>query len=144
MKYPSSILGVIAFIVAMVSTWNVIHAESPVSFETHSGIQEKLSKLIQETIKAKKASATDIHIEKLWTEVLTGEKVKAHFVYSFHEQGEAGPLTTTIKGEGLLERQPDDGSGADKWSLTKVHTNSDVVVFEEGLVVTPDGQPESK
>jgi hypothetical protein len=138
MKYPSSILGVVAFVVAMVWSWNIIHSEATVSFETHSGIQEKLATLILETIKTKRASATDVHIDKLWTEVLSAQKMKAHFIYSFHEAGEAGPLTTTIKGEGFLERQAEDGTGLDHWSLTKVQTTSDAVVFEEGLVVTPD------
>lgn len=142
MKYPSSILGIVAFIAAMVWSWNVIHSESSVSFETHSGIQEKLANLIQETIKAKRTSATDIHIDKLWTEVLSASKMKAHFVYSFHEAGDAGPLTTTIKGEGILERQPEDNSGLDRWSLVKIQTTNDAVVFEEGLVVTPDAKEE--
>jgi hypothetical protein len=141
MKYPSSLLGVVAFVVALVWTWNVVHGVPEVGFETHSGIQEKLSELIVETIKSNKSTATDIHIDKLWTELISPEKMKAFFVYSYHEQGEAGPLTNTIKGEGWLERQPEDDSGTDRWSLTKVRTTNDSVIFEDGLLVIPDKEP---
>ena len=41
-----------------------------------------------------------------------------------------------ISGEGILDRQTDDGTGNDRWTLTKVTTNSDAVVFEDGLIVT--------
>lgn len=138
MKY----LGVIAFVAALTWTWNIIHLDSPVSFETHSGIQEKLAGLIQETIKAKRPNASEIQIDKIWTELLTPGKVKAFFVYTFKDS-ESGGTSTTIKGEGLLERQDEDGSGLDHWVLTKVKTTNDSVSFDEGLVVTPgDSKPE--
>lgn len=129
MKY----LGVISFIILTAWTWNVVHSEADIGFETHSGIQEKLSALIQETIKAKKPSVTEVKIEKIWTEPLPDNKVKAYFIYSFSDEN----TRTTIQGEGLLERQPDDGSGLDRWSLTKVKTTNDAIIFEDGLVVTP-------
>lgn len=136
MKY----LSVLAFLAALSWTWSIIHSDSPISFETHSGIQEKLGSLIEETIKTKLASAQDIHIEKIWTELLTPGKVKAFFIYSFKEAqaGNSGAVATTIKGEGILERQPDDGSGLDHWVLTKVKTTNDSVVFAEGLIVSPE------
>lgn len=138
MKYPSSLLGLIAFTAAMVWSWNVIHSESSVSFEIHSGLQERMSSLITDTIKAKKPSATGVKIEQIWTELMGKDKVKAHFTYSFKENGESGPLTTTIKGESILERKADDGSGKDNWTLSKFTTTNDTVVFEDGLVVSPD------
>jgi hypothetical protein len=134
-------------VAALVWSWKIIHSEPNVSFETHSGIQERLTDLIQNTIKASKPSAANIHIEQIWTEVVTANKLKAHFKYSFHEQGESGPLTTQIVGEGLLERQPDDGSDNDRWTLSKVHTTNDSIVFEDGLLVTGDRnaeKPETK
>lgn len=122
---------------ALAWTWNLVHNESPVSFETHSGIQEKLAVLISETIKAKRPAATDILIEKVWTEALNGERVKAFFVYSFKDQSEeSGVISTQIQGEGLLERQADDGSGNDRWVLTKVQTTNDAIQFDEATIVT--------
>lgn len=138
MKYLSLIL----FTAALAWTWNLVHNDSDISFETHSGIQEKLALLISDTIVAKRPNATDILIEKVWTEVLSPEKVRAFFVYSFKDQSEeAGLVSTQIQGEGILERQADDGSGNDRWVLTKVQTSNDVIQFNEATIVTasPDG-----
>jgi len=133
MKYISLIL----FTVALVWTWNLVHSDSDISFETHSGIQEKLAVLISETIQAKRPQATDIMIEKIWTEVLSSAKVKAFFIYSFKDQTEeSGPVTSQIRGEGILERQGDDGSGNDRWVLTKVQTSSDAIQFDDATIVT--------
>lgn len=134
MKY----LGVLSFIFLASWTWNIVHTDSEVNFETHSGIQLKLGALIEETIKTRKPESTDIKIEKIWTEFINKSKVKAYFIYSFKDNDQSGITSTTIQGEGLLERQKDDGSGVDRWSLTHVRTTNDAVVFEEGLVVTPD------
>lgn len=132
MKYLSLLL----FIAALAWTWNLVHTESDISFETHSGIQEKLAALITDTIKARRPHATDILIEKVWTEVLSPQKVKAFFVYSFKDASEeSGPVSSQIQGEGILERQSDDGSGNDRWILTKVQTSSDAIQFEEAAVI---------
>lgn len=145
MKY----LSLIVFVVALAWTWHLVHSSNPVSFETHSGIQEKLATLISETIQAKRPTATDIVIRKIWTENMspTGDRVKAFFVYAFKDNsGEAGPITSEIRGEGFLERQPDDGSGNDRWVLTKVFTSSDSIQFDDATIVTasPNGSSTSE
>lgn len=136
MKY----ISVLVFAVFLTWTWHVIHSSSSISFETHSGIQEKLAGLITQTIKAKRPSATDIIVEKLWTEVINDSKVEAHFIYSFKDQSEGGLVTTEIQGDGMLERQPSQNENEDRWSLTKVHTSNDAIVFDDALIVTADGK----
>lgn len=136
MKY----LSLVIFVAALAWTWSLVHSTGTVSFETHSGIQEKLALLITETIQAKRPTASEIVIQKIWTENLSakGDKVRAAFEYSFKDNsGEAGLITSEIKGEGILERQPEDGSGNDRWVLTKVHTSSDSIQFDEAMIVTP-------
>lgn len=132
MKY----LSLAVFLVALVWTWNVIHKSPDVSFETHSGIQERLAQLIQDTIKAKKPNSISVVINKMWTETTAPDRVKAFFEYSYTDQTEEGEVTSTIHGEGLLQRQGDDGSGQDRWSLVQMKTTSDAIVFEDGLIVT--------
>jgi len=134
MKY----ISLIVFTAALVWTWDVVHHHNGIDFETHSGIQEKLATLINDTIKARRPTASEIVIEKIWTEVISSNKVRAFFTYSFKDNSEAsgGIVTSQIKGEGLLERQPNDGSGNDRWSLTKVHTTSDAIQFDEATIVT--------
>lgn len=138
MKYFS----VLVFAVLLAWTWNMIHHSQAISFETHAGIQEKLAQLIQQTVLQKKPDASNVHIQKIWTEPQSPDKVLAHFIYSFQEPDTGGKmLTNQIQGQGLLERQADDGSGLDRWSLTQVKTTNDAVVFEDGLLVTPGDEP---
>lgn len=136
MKY----LSVLIFTGALIWSWNQIHGTPKISFETHAGIQEKLMELIVQTIKNKKPEATNVQIEKIWTEILEPNRVNAHFAYSYVENSGEGVVTSKITGQGQLERQPDDGSGLDHWVLSQVKTSSDAIVFEDGLIVTPDGQ----
>lgn len=132
MKYVSLVI----FTVALAWTWHLVHSDSPISFETHSGIQEKLANLIVDTIKTKRANATDITIQKIWTEVINADKVKAFFVYSFKDASESGSVTSEIRGEGLLEHQGEDAEGNDRWVLTKVQTSSDAIQFDDATIIT--------
>ncbi|GIL17540.1 MAG: hypothetical protein BroJett040_12910 [Oligoflexia bacterium] len=132
MKY----LSVVFFAVVLIWTWNVIHTKQGVSFETHSGIQQRLSGLIVETVQAKKPTALDIKVEKVWTELLMGNRIRAHFTYSFKDTDNQGTANVQITGNGLLERQEDGEPGVEKWALTQVKTTNDVIVFEDALLVS--------
>jgi len=138
MKY----LSVLAFALLLGWTWSVIHSDSSISYETHAGIQEKLSQLIKQSVMNKKPGASAVRIQKIWTEPKSKDEVQAHFVYSFQEPDSNGQMITSqISGDSLLQKQPDDGSGLDRWSLKDVKTTGDAVVFQEGLLVTPDQDP---
>ncbi len=132
MKY----ISIVVFAAALIWTWTIVHNSSPISFETHSGIQERLAETIINTIKTKRPSASEITIEKVWTEVLATNKVKAFFVYSFKDATESGSVKSEIRGEGILERQADDGSGSDRWALSKVKTTSDAIQFDDATIIT--------
>ncbi len=133
MKYLSLVL----FAALFVWTWQVIHQDSSISFETHSGIQEKLANLIVENVKAKRPQAKEVIVDRVWTEAVTASQVQAHFIYSYKEPSESGEMVASrIQGEGLLEKQGEKNS--DHWKLVKVQTTNDAIVFEDGLVVTPD------
>ena len=144
MKY----LSVLVFAVFLSSTWYIINSEAAIPLETHIGIQEKIGQLIFDTIKAKKPGAEDIQIQQLWTEPFGPGKpirVKAHYSYRFTEPSSEGKINTQIEGESILEKQPDDDSGFDRWKLTAIKTNNDAVSFEQALVITTGGgdQPEA-
>jgi len=138
MKY----LSIVIFLVLMVWTWTIVHRESSVPFETHAGIQNKMVQVIADTVKSKKPDATDIFVDKIWTELVSEGKVRAHFSYSFKAPTSAGALTESqITGEGMLEHQPDDGSGFDRWKLYDIKTTSDAIRFEEALLITTGDSP---
>ncbi|WP_413582786.1 hypothetical protein [Bdellovibrio sp. HCB288] len=143
------IVSVIVFVAALVWTWNVIHTNEAIGFETHAGIQTKLAELITNTLSAKKPNAKELRIDKLWTESLNDNKVRAVFSYKFTEISESGEsLEQVIEGEAILHREPSEDK-TDKWTLQSVKTTNDIVVFSEGSTVTPgpdapaEGTPEA-
>lgn len=136
------IMSLIVFTAALFWTWNIIHSTAAVGFETHSGIQEKLAFLIQQTVMEKKPTAKNFKIKRLWTESLSETKVRAVFAYEFSEPSEGGGDTTeqTVEGEAVLFREPQDESKLDRWTLQSVRTTNDIITFNEGLVVTPGAE----
>lgn len=132
------IVSLVVFIAALVWTWNVVHTTEAIGFETHSGIQAKLADLIKDTLAAKKPHAKDLTIQRLWTETLSDNKVRAVFSYKFVDVSEGGEaLEQVIEGEAVLHREPSEDSKVDKWTLQSVKTTNDFVTFTEGSVVTP-------
>jgi hypothetical protein len=136
------IVSLIIFTAALAWTWNIIHSTQAIGFETHSGIQEKLALMIQQTVMSKKPNAKNFHISRLWTESLSDTKVRAVFAYEFTDAAEEGESTQqTVEGEAILFREPKDDSKLDRWVLQSVKTTNDTVTFSEGMVVTPDPEP---
>lgn len=137
------ILSLVVFVIALVWTWSLIHSSVAIGTETHSGIQEKLATLIQQTVQKKRPTAQDIQVTRLWTEALDDNKIRAVFAYRFFETGEGGEkLEQTVEGEALLHREPGPDSRIDNWVLQKVTTTNDNVAFEQGSIVTPVAGPD--
>ena len=138
------IVSLIVFIAALVWTWNAVHTSQAIGFETHSGIQAKLADLIKDTLATKKPHAKDLSIQRLWTESLNDNKVRAVFAYKFTDISENGEaLEQVIEGEAILHREPSEAANVDKWTLQSVKTTNDIVVFTEGSVVTPSTEGEA-
>lgn len=132
------IISLIVFIAALIWTWNIIHTSEAIGFETHSGIQMKLAELIKATFIEKKPQAKDLVIQRLWTETLSDNKVRAVFSYKFTEVSEKGESTEqSIEGEAILHRDLSDDANVDKWTLQSVKTTNDFLTFSEGSTVTP-------
>ena len=140
MKYVSLVI----FVAALAWTWSVIHSEASVPFETHSAIQEQLASHIIEKIKAQRPNATDILVEKMWTEILSPDKLKAHFAYSFKENLESGAAISKITGEGMLVHEGEDAEGRPRWVFTKGPASSNAIQFDDTTVITgsPNGSPD--
>ena len=137
------IFSVALFAAAMVWSWELIHSASIVSLDTHSGIQERMSSLIEKTILAKKPTAENIKVIKLWTENMTDNKVKAIFTYKFTEKTtENLPIENEISGEAVLHREPSNQTNVDQWVLQSVRTTNDTLEFSEGTVLTPTPGPD--
>ena len=132
------IISFLVFTAALIWTWNLIHSTAAIGFETHSGIQKEMAKLIAGTLAKYKPEAKDFNIKRLWTEPLGDNKVRVVFAYSYTEQNsEQGASEQTVEGEAILHRGLSDSQDIDKWDLQSVKTTNDAVVFSEGSLVTP-------
>lgn len=135
------LLGFAIFTALMIWTWGLIHSTSPVTFETHAGIQEKLSTLIQTIIQSKIPNATDVNVSKMITENLSNNQVKAIFSYSYTEPQENGEVSEQIiDGEAVLAREASENPDDDKWVLQSVKTTGDSITFVEGTVIGPESE----
>ena len=146
MKY----ISVLFFAAALAWSWQIVHGNVGVPFETHSAIQNDLARVLIATIQAQKPEATEVRMDRVWTELLTGGKVKAHFAYSYTvapdsegKNSENNLLATRnqVEGSGILERVVADAADAsqereDKWILKEILIQYDRVEFKEPLVVS--------
>lgn len=145
MKYFS----VVFLAAALTWTWRVVHGTPSVSFETHSAIQEKLAELLLTTIQQQDSSLKEIQINRVWTELMTGDRIRAHFDYSYStspsdESGSAEkashPTRSYLEGVGILERSPGEEKDEDRWVLQQIQILNDRVEFREPLVVSTAGK----
>lgn len=130
------IISLLVFTAALIWTWNLVNSSPAIGFETHSGIQQKLATLIQETIQKKKPEAHDFQIMRLWTESMNDNKIRAVFAYKFLE-GTTDSAEQTLEGEAILHREASEDPKQDRWTLQSVKTTRDSVIFAEGSQVNP-------
>src|SRR5574343_449643 len=96
------ILSLIVFVILLIWSWQLVHSTTPLDFETHSDIQNKMMDLIEKTIKSKKPDTKDIEIIKMWTQNAGEHKIKAQFSYKFTEPAGNENVERVIEGEAVL------------------------------------------
>ncbi len=131
------IVSLLVFALALVWTWNIIHSSPAIGFETHSGIQQKLSDLIKQTILAKHPEAKDLQVTRLWTEPMGDNKVRAIFAYKYSELDGTEMTEQSVEGEAILHREAAEDTKVDNWALQSVRTTNGALIFSEGSTITP-------
>jgi len=135
------IISPLVLVILLVWSWQVVHSESAIGFETHSGVQLKLAELIGNTLQAKKPEAENLQIVKIWTAPLSENKIQAVFSYKFTEKTEdTETAEKMIQGEAVLYREPTEDPTIDKWVLQSVRTQLESLSFNEGSAVLPESQ----
>lgn len=104
--------------------------------DIHAGIQSKLTILIEESVKAKVPTMANFRLNKMYTEKLEDNKVKAHFSYQYDE---ADSTTQTISGEAVLTKALSEDPNVQKWVLQSVNAGSQALEFKEGTTISSDG-----
>lgn len=134
------ILSLIVFVILLIWSWQLVHSTTPLDFETHSDIQNKMMELIENTIKSKKPDTKDIEIIKIWTQNAGDFKINAQFTYKFTEPAGNENVERIIEGEAVLARDYSDNPTVDKWVIQSLHTKGDNISYTEGSLITPDNQ----
>lgn len=133
------IISPLVLAILLIWSWQVVHTESAIGFETHSGVQLKLAELIGNTLQAKKPEAENLQIIRIWTAPLSDNKIQAVFSYKFTEKTEdTETAEKIIQGEAVLYREPTEDPTIDKWVLQSVRTQLESLNFNEGSVILPE------
>ncbi|MCO5112927.1 MAG: hypothetical protein M9899_02005 [Bdellovibrionaceae bacterium] len=126
------IIGFVAFLVLMASMFYQPKGED-VSKETMDKIQENLQDQIYQIIlKRSSGGATDIKFEKFWTEQISTNTVKAHFVVSYSESM-AGDTSKVVREGSMILTKLDDTPEEQVWIADAVNVNGEQISFEKGL-----------
>lgn len=108
--------------------------------DVHAGIQSKMAMLIEDAVKAKRPNSTNFELNKIYTEKLDDNKIKAYFAYKFTDTLEdAEKSEQTISGQAILNRSLSEDPNVQKWVIQSVKTDSNSIEFREGTVISSDG-----
>lgn len=109
--------------------------------DIHAGIQSKLTLLIEESVKTKRPSMTNFRLNKMFTEKVDDNKVKAYFSYQFDdstvadEDQKIDQATQNISGEAVLVKGLSEDPNVQKWILQSVNTGNESLEFKEGITI---------
>jgi hypothetical protein len=138
------IISLIVFIAAFIWTWSLFNSPTTMGVDIHAGIQSKLTLLIEDSVKAKRPTMTNFQLNKMYTEKVDDNKVKAFFTYQFDDAsaGDAGDkqdvATQSISGEAVLVKALSEDPAVQKWLLQSVNTGNETLDFKEGITITSD------
>ena len=133
MKYFSLII----LLVIMKVSWNVSQQIDEVSEETHLNLQEDLRTIITEYIQESLPNSKNLKFERLWTEKVDANQVKATFTYSFDDPGEdIAPARVMIDGYAVLNRKLQQNDEYEVWNFNELYILNNHIQFEEGEAIT--------
>ncbi len=133
------ILALIFFAGALYWTWTLIHSSSDVGVEVHAGLQKELAGLIQNVLEKKRPRASQFQLQKIYTETIDKNKVKANFAYSYQEKSDRSDTwNQKVEGTAVLYKQPSPDPNVSRWIVQEVKTVTDQVEFQEGSTISPN------
>ncbi len=136
-------MKIVSFLVVLfclVWTWSFVHSENAIQLESHQAIEQQLVDIVIQKIQAIKPDATEVLVERIWSEVIDAKTVKAHFIYSFKD---ASGAASKVQASGMVKKTAESPT-EEKWSFSNIKTDQDSVVFEDMEIVSrPDSQPDA-
>src|SRR5437879_7513787 len=145
MRSQMKIVSVVVFACALISTWLLVHAATPISETMHVGIQNDLKNIIAEYVQKNLPASKNLRFEKFWTETVKKDLVKATFVYSFEDpSGDNGDTVIQIAGSAMLNKGEETAESV-TWNLNSLQIKDSHVDFQEPIHITAGkGSPEQE
>lgn len=131
MKY----LSVLVLLLLLNVSWAVVNRPFDIPTETHIQIQAELAQIIENVVKESSPSITDLEIDRIESETLNYNRVKATFQFSYKEPLESETIRQSRRGVAFLSRQergPGTGPQDTVWSLDSVQVLNTRIDFESG------------
>ncbi len=122
-------LSLILLLALMGLSWATIHKPTFTAEWVHWSLQKELKDIIARQIKIKYPRVTNIKFDKIWTENIQTNKVKALFKYSYEESSQS---RVQIQGHAMLERQRPNGNSEKKtlpWTITEIHISNEHILY---------------
>lgn len=137
----NKLISLFVFIIAFAWTWSLLTTKNAIGIDVHAGIQSKLAILIQNSIKEKKPNSSQFELNRIYTEKLDDNKIKAYFSYKFVDGlEESEQVQQIMTGEAILNRGLSEDPKIQKWVIQSIKTDVSNLSFKEGLVITSDGK----
>ena len=132
------VVSVLIFAAALVGSWVAVHAKKPVSESVHIGIQNDLRNIITEYVQKNLPDSKNLRFEKMWTETIKKDRVKANFVYTFEDNSQGSePAVVEIHGSALLNKIEETPEMA-TWSFDQLQILDNKVQFSEPIQITAE------
>ncbi len=132
------VVSVLIFAAALIGSWVAVHAKKPVSESVHIGIQNDLRNIITEYVQKNLPESKNLRFEKMWTETIKKDRVKANFVYTFEDNRQGSePAIVEIHGSALLNKIEETPEMA-TWSFDQLQILDNKVQFSEPIQITAE------
>lgn len=130
------VISVLVFAFAMWGSWALVHSKRMVAESVHAGIQNDLRNIITEYVQQNVPQSKNLRFERMWTETLNPNKVRARFVYSFEDHDEKGEaVVIQINGTATLNKI-DETPQLVTWSLEELRIQDNTVNFTQPIQIT--------
>jgi hypothetical protein len=131
------IVSILVFLAALIGSWHAVYGKKAVPESVHVGIQNDLKKVITEYVEKNLPQAQNLRFEKMWTETVKSDRVKANFIYTYEDkrEGDSEPALIEVSGAALLNKVSETPEMT-TWNFDELRILDNTVNFTEPVQIT--------
>lgn len=132
-------------ILLVLLAWSWVFTTTPLKIgeDVHLTIQSDIQKIIVDYLKEKNPNLKTINFDRLWTEAVDENQVKAHFIYSYTDENQNNETAkVTLEGFAVLNKDVDiSNKEMEQWNFEELHLLNNVIEFTSPIQITSDEEP---